>query len=226
MHPVSELTYAIGDVHGRQDLLAPLLAAIRDHARDERPRLVFLGDYIDRGPDSAAVVQTVRALQAEAPERVTCLMGNHEHMLLAALAEPEAIPWWIENGGLETLDSFGVGHPADLPQDLLTWLAGLPTFHEDGLRTYVHAGLRPGVPLAEQTDHDRLWIREPFLAADWDFGTYVVHGHTPVRTARPDVRPFRVNLDTGAVYGGALSAGAFGRERAEATAFIRVAPGP
>lgn len=225
MHPVSELTYAIGDIHGRQDLLAPLLAAIRDHARDETPRLVFLGDYIDRGPDSAAVAGMVRALQAEAPGQVACLMGNHERMLLTALAEPEAIPWWIENGGLETLVSFGVGHPADLPHDFLTWLAGLPTFHEDELRTFVHAGLRPGVPLPEQTDHDRLWIREPFLGADWDFGTYVVHGHTPVRTARPDVRPFRVNLDTGAVYGGALSAGVFGPERAEATAFIRVAPG-
>lgn len=219
---MTEFTYAIGDIHGRQDLLAPLLTAIREHSGEHEPRLVLLGDYIDRGPDSAAVLATVRELQARAPDRVTCLMGNHEHMLLTALAEPEALPWWLENGGCETLASFGVEHPADMPGDVLAWLAGLPTSMQDALRYYVHAGLRPGLTLPEQTDQDRLWIREPFLSAEWDFGTYVVHGHTPVRTARPDVRPFRLNLDTGAVYGGALSAGVFAPERTGATTFLRV----
>jgi serine/threonine protein phosphatase 1 len=220
------LTYAVGDIHGRHDLLAALLDGIREHAGGEDFKLVFLGDYIDRGPDSAAVVGAVRALQADRPDRVTCLMGNHEHMLLTVMAEPEALPWWIGNGGGTTLASFGADDPAGLPRELLDWLSRLPTFHEDGRRYFVHAGLRPGVPLPDQTDQDRLWIREPFLSADWDFGVHVVHGHTPLASTTPDVRRHRTNLDTAAVFGGALTAGVFTPERDRPTTFLRVLAGP
>jgi serine/threonine protein phosphatase 1 len=216
------LTYAIGDIHGCHDLLTALLGGVRDHAAGRPYRLVFLGDYIDRGPDSAAVVATVRALQAQSPEAVTCLMGNHEMMLLAAARDPSLIGWWLGNGGGATLASFGVSSLDDLPTDAVRWLASLATHHEDARRIYVHAGLNPTRPRQAQTDHDRLWIREPFLSVEHDFGRHVVHGHTPVRDAMPEVLAHRTDLDTGAVYGGALTAGTFTNEQDQAVAFLRV----
>lgn len=222
----ADLTYAVGDVHGCHDLLTALLEAIEQHAEGRPRHLVFLGDYIDRGPDSAAVIATVRAQQGRAPDRVTCLMGNHESMLLTAAADPAALPWWLRNGGDATLSSLKVARPRDISDDILDWMRGLPTFHEDERRCYVHAGLRPRVAREAQSDEDRLWIREPFLTTEWDFGKLVVHGHTPVPTARPDLRRFRVNLDTGAVFGGALTAGVFTADRTEPIAFLRVRAGP
>jgi serine/threonine protein phosphatase 1 len=216
------LTYAIGDIHGCHDLLTALLAGVRDHAAGRPYRLVFLGDYIDRGPDSAAVIATVRALQAQSPEAVTCLMGNHEMMLLAAARDPSLIGWWLGNGGGATLAAFGVSALDGLPPDVLAWLGSLSIDHEDARRIYVHAGLDPARPRRAQTEHDRLWIREPFLSVDHDFGKHVVHGHTPVRAALPEVRAHRTNLDTGAVYGGVLTAGAFTDEQDQAVAFLRV----
>jgi diadenosine tetraphosphatase ApaH/serine/threonine PP2A family protein phosphatase len=216
------LTYAIGDIHGCHNLLAALLEGVRDHADGRAHHLVFLGDYIDRGPDSAAVVATVREMQARSPDTVTCLMGNHEMMLLSAARDRSLTRWWLDNGGGTTLESYGAASPRDLPRDLLEWLATLPTQHEDARRIYVHAGLNPARSRDAQTDHDRLWIREPFLSADHDFGKHVVHGHTPVRTAVPDVRACRTNLDTGAVFGGALSAAAFLDDEDQAVAFLRV----
>src|SRR4051812_41627879 len=185
------LTYAIGDIHGCHHLLAALLEGVRDHAGGQAHRLVFLGDYIDRGPDSAAVVATVREVQAGSPETVTCLMGNHEMMLLSAARDRSLTRWWLDNGGRATLGSYGAASPRDLPRDLLGGIATLPTPHEDARGLSVHAGLTPARPREAQTDHDRLWIREPFLSADHDFGKHVVHGHTPVRTAVPDVRTCR-----------------------------------
>ena len=139
------LTYVIGDIHGRADLLAPLLAAIEDH-RAGRPRhLVFLGDYIDRGPGSAAVIATLRALEAREPGHVVCLAGNHEDILVRALTDPADETDWMTNGGAgPTLASYGVTRVADLPRDVLDWLAALRTLHRDTRRYYVHAGLRPG----------------------------------------------------------------------------------
>src|SRR3954467_644056 len=117
------LTYAIGDIHGCHDLLTALLAGVRDHAAGRPYRLVFLGDYIDRGPDSAAVIATVREMQARSPETVTCLMGNHEMMLLAAARDRSLTRWWLDNGGGATLGSYGAASPRDLPRDLLEWIA-------------------------------------------------------------------------------------------------------
>ncbi|MBV9075996.1 MAG: serine/threonine protein phosphatase [Methylobacteriaceae bacterium] len=204
------LTYAVGDSHGRLDLLQRLLAEIARHAGQRPHRLVFLGDYIDRGPDSAGVVATVRQLQAERPDgTVVALKGNHEDFLLRSRTDPDVAETWLANGGEETLASYGARGVRELPADVLDWLARLPTAFEDEARVYVHAGLDPARPRDGQTDHDRLWIRERFLGQDHDFGKFVVHGHTPCRTGRPDLRPYRVNLDTAAVYGGRLTAGVF-----------------
>ena len=108
---------------------------------------MFLGDYIDRGPDSASVVRTVRRLQDADPEVVICLRGNHEDMLLQCLSDPSKTSWWLENGGSATLESFGVSEPRDLPEDVAEWMADLPTSFEDEHRFYVHAGLAPATDL-------------------------------------------------------------------------------
>lgn len=216
------ITYAIGDIHGCADLLNRLLALIADHADGRERKLVFLGDYIDRGPDSAGVLHTLSRLQWAEPAHVTCLMGNHERMLLDGLGTPEDAEHWLSSGGEATLAAFGAREPMDLPRDILDWIEALPTLHGDARRWYVHAGLRPG-RTAEETDaHDRLWIRGPFLEGDHDFARHVVHGHTPQRSGVPERRPFRTNLDTAAVYGGALTAGVFTDEGGPPQRFLQV----
>jgi serine/threonine protein phosphatase 1 len=215
------LTYAIGDIHGRLDLLMDLLSQIITHANGRSCKLVFLGDYIDRGPDSAGVLALVRRFQQQWPESVICLKGNHEAMLLEVVTEPAVTSWWLGNGGDNTLVSFGVSHPGDLPADVLSWIAGLPTLYEDEHRYFVHAGLHPDLSLSEQDDQTKLWIRDEFLLVDHDFGKHVVHGHTPSQAGGPEVRPYRTNLDTGAVFGGPLTAGVFTDERGPAVAFLR-----
>ncbi|MGU3538665.1 metallophosphoesterase family protein [Methylobacterium sp. A54F] len=217
-----ELTYAIGDIHGCCELLEALLERIQAHAGDRPHRLVFLGDYIDRGPDSAGVIRIVRRLHWSDPDRVTCLMGNHESMLLASLQQPGAATHWLQNGGAETLASFGLDAIEDFPGDVLDWIEELPTVHADARRWYVHAGFRPGAAVPDPDIHNRLWIRDPFLSGDHDFGRHVVHGHTPQSGGRPELRRYRTNLDTGAVYGGALTAGVFTAEAAPATTFLQV----
>ncbi|MCJ2014443.1 metallophosphoesterase family protein [Methylobacterium sp. J-076] len=217
----SVVTYAIGDIHGSAALLDALLARIEDHAAGRERRLVFLGDYVDRGADSAAVLRTVSRLQWAEPDRVACLMGNHERMLLDALQTEDAALHWLANGGEATLDSFGAREVSGLPRDILDWIEGLPTLHGDGMRWYVHAGFPPGTAPEASDDHDRLWIRGPFLDGDHDFGRHVVHGHTPQRSGKPDVARFRTNLDTAAVYGGALTAGVFTDDAGPAVTFLQ-----
>lgn len=216
------LTYAIGDIHGCSDLLERLLARIEAHASGKAYTFVFLGDYIDRGPDSAGVIRLLRAVQRRAPERVVCLMGNHESMLLAALSEPGGADHWRRNGGDATLASFGVEEPAAIPGEVLDWIEALPSVHSDVTRWYVHAGFRPGCAVPDPDIHSRLWIRDPFLSQDHDFGRHVVHGHSPQMRGRPDMRAYRTNLDTAAVYGGTLTAGVFTDRAGPAVEFLSV----
>jgi serine/threonine protein phosphatase 1 len=181
--------------------------------------LVFLGDYIDRGANSADVIRIVRELQDARAGQVVCLKGNHEDMLLRSIDDADVAQQWLENnGGYETLNSFD----GEVPHDVIDWMSKLPTLHEDEKHFYVHAGFRPGRPIAEQTDRDKLWIREPFLVADHDFGKHVVHGHTPQMSGQPDQRPHRTNLDTAAVYARALTAGVFTNTQDTAAEFLQV----
>ena len=162
-----------------------------------RPKLVFLGDYVDRGPDARRVVRRVRALQGDF---AVCLRGNHEEMMVRC--EDRPIDWqnFVLNGGAQTLASYQ-GHEEEFEDDR-RWMSLLPTSYEDELRIFVHAGINPGQPLAEQTDDTRMWARDEFLRFPGAFPKYVVHGHTPtlLLPRSPEVRENRCNLDTGACF--------------------------
>ena len=213
------LTYAIGDVHGRFDLLVSAIDMIDAHVGDRMFRLVMLGDYVDRGPDSRRVIELLMALQKR--WRVTCLKGNHEELMVRAVTDPSGgrLGQWLANGGLETLRSYGLTEDSDLaagvPRAHIRWLAGLPRTTGDGHRIYVHAGLLPKTPIDKQKDETFLWIRERFLTAKAsDFDAHVVHGHTPLWDGKPDpaspeLLAHRTNLDTGAFATGVLTVGVF-----------------
>ncbi len=212
--------YAIGDVHGRADLLQSMLTVIdADLARSpvKRAIQVFLGDYIDRGPDSRAVLDLLIARSKS--HEIVCLKGNHEVFLLEVLKDPGRLQEWRHFGGLLTLVSYGIaptmnptaeeqielieGLARALPAEHLKFLEQLPSSFTCGDFFFVHAGVKPGIPLERQQDQDLLWIREEFLNSERRFGKYIVHGHTPVRT--PDIRPNRINIDTGAYATGNLT---------------------
>jgi len=213
--------YAVGDVHGRFDRLQAVDRLIRDdlhRAPPESSLEIFLGDYIDRGPQSREVVEWLIAAEPATMRRV-CLLGNHEDMLLGALSAPELLPHWLGNGGYATIESYlpvpTIGaaslstaelcqrFAAALPGAHRTFLENLPRSHALGGFIFVHAGMRPGRALGDQDPRDLVWIREPFLSSSVDHGGIVVHGHTPV--AAPDIRRNRINIDTGAVFGGPLT---------------------
>ncbi|GJE19260.1 metallophosphoesterase family protein [Methylobacterium marchantiae] len=220
---MTDLTYAIGDIHGCADALVRLLAEIERHGDGRPRRLVFLGDYVDRGPDSAGVLEILRDLDRAGNGSATFLMGNHERMVLDAYEKPFGVTAWLENGGESTLASFGIQDPENLPRGVLNWMSVLATVHEDARRYYVHAGFHPGRTGIDPDVEARLWIRKPFLTEDFDFGKHVVHGHTPQKDGRPDVRPFRTNLDTACVFGRVLTAGVFTDEAGPAVDFLQVA---
>lgn len=215
-------TYAIGDVHGRLDLLRRAIVAISDHVGDAAFRVVLLGDYVDRGPDSHGVVELLMDLQRHWP--VVCLKGNHEELMLRAIAEPRgrSLDRWLQFGGDATLRSYHVRKYDDLvggvPQSHLNWMAGLPTTTRDKHRIYVHAGLLPGIPAHRQKDETCLWIRERFLLGQPDeFEAHVVHGHTPIWEGKPDptepeLLQHRTNIDTGAFATGVLTVAVFDAE--------------
>ena len=199
-------TYAIGDLHGRCDLLAAALAWVERHSGPRASaHVVFLGDYVDRGPDSRGIIERLARGPLRAGDAYTCLMGNHEEMLVKAHeGSDDAIELWLLNGGEATLRSYGNG----VDRDHLAWIRARPLCHEDEHRFFVHAGARPTRPLNRQTAFDRLWIREPFLDVEHDFGRHVVHGHTVVE-AGPELRRFRSNLDIGAYRTGRLCIAVF-----------------
>jgi serine/threonine protein phosphatase 1 len=210
--------YAIGDIHGRLDLLERAIAAIERDVKDQdgAALTVTLGDYVDRGPASRGVLDLLS--HNPFPTPYVALKGNHELMLEAFLADPALGPQWKEFGGLETLHSYGISagrfmlgrnYPAaaealrEAIVPHLGFLQSLKTSYSHGRYFFCHAGVRPGVPLDRQDDHDLLWIRAEFLASELDFGSIVVHGHTPVE--RPEVKTNRINIDTGAFATGQLT---------------------
>lgn len=213
--PPGQRVYAIGDIHGCLDRLVALHEMIAEDLA-ERPAkhsiLVHLGDYVDRGTDSAQVVDwLINGPPVPADEFVN-LMGNHEQMMLAAVSgwDKEAPDLWLANGGADSLLSWGINRSvpqpewaARLPVPHLLFLRDLATSHRIGPYLFVHAGIMPGVAVDKQARHDMLWIREPFLNSRADHGVVVVHGHTPKK--EPVVLPNRIAIDTGAVLGGALT---------------------
>lgn len=212
--------YAVGDIHGRLDLLDLLLARIdadlESHA-GEKSLQVFLGDYIDRGDASAQVVD--RLIRRSEVFPTVCLKGNHEALLLEFLENPEVLTAWGRNGGLTTLLSYGVEPVLHtdldtrsslsatlaeaMPAGHLQFLSGLPLTFSCGDYLFVHAGIRPGISLARQREEDLLWIREAFLCHEAPFEKVIVHGHTPVM--EPQIRVNRINIDTGAYATGRLT---------------------
>ena len=182
----------IGDIHGQADLLTKLLAFIEPTA--DNSNLCFLGDYIDRGPDSRRVVETIMALSEQMP--IITLCGNHEKMLLDSFDGDEVQTYnFLRNGGFATLESFegeeGLRHYEPFFRSLKLW-------HETEDFIFVHAGLRPGCALEQQNPHDLLWIREDFQTGQPTWDKTVVAGHTPVRG--PSVLPGKILIDTGAAY--------------------------
>jgi serine/threonine protein phosphatase 1 len=205
--------YAIGDVHGCLAQLQALEAIIAEDGKaiPGEKWLVTLGDHIDRGPDSAGVISHVMGPAPEGFERFS-LLGNHEAIMLDFLGNPEAHAYWLDEGGLETLASYNHGTSLNddptathwIPEAHLDFMAELPIYLSLPGWLFVHAGIRPGLPLSEQTDEDLIWIRAPFLTSQLTGGLRVVHGHTP----SPDivVTPHRIGVDTQCFQSGKLSA--------------------
>ena len=213
------LTYAIGDIHGSFTKLVNLLRHRTRHCGGNDFRLVFLGDYIDRGRRSRETVNLLMETQAAAPDQIVCLKGNHEDMVVNA-ANGLDEPMWLDNGGEATLRSYGVRRAQDIPVEHLAWFEKLPLATSDEKRLFVHAGIMPGIPLERQRKEVMLWIREPFLSDPSDHGPFIVHGHTPCGTLLPDLRANRLNLDTYACGGGPLTAAVFDERAVGPLAFI------
>ena len=221
--PRNTRVYAIGDIHGQLALLELLHEMILDDASrapEARKVIVYLGDYVDRGPDSAGVIEQILSEPLRDFE-VVCLKGNHEDLLLRFLTDVSVASVWLTNGGADTLESYGVTAPSfvpvpselatlqerfatQLPASHLAFLEGLSYAHTEGNYVFVHAGMVPGVPLAQQSPADLMWIRDEFLYSSEDYGYVVVHGHTP--SDDPEVHRNRINVDTGAFYTGRLTA--------------------
>lgn len=220
--PEGVRVYAVGDSHGCADRLAEMHAMIAEHAADSGPArivLVHLGDYVDRGPDSAGVIEILRGPSPVPGASVVNLIGNHEQMMLAGLdprAEEEVVQFWLDNGGGATLESYGAD-PEDMrswdavPQGDLLFLRTLRPSLPLGGYFFAHAGVRPEVALDRQDPMDLAWIREPFLSWRGRLPAVVVHGHTPAEG--PEVLPHRIGIDTGAVFGGPLTCAVLEGER-------------
>lgn len=212
--PAGQRVYAIGDVHGCDDKLADIHRQITADLRArpcKAPLLVHLGDYVDRGPDSRGVLVRLMAGDPIRGVPTINLIGNHEQTMLDALSgQGAAMTDWMISGGREALASWGGDADAPrsewaahVPDDHVRFMRELALSHQVGGYFFVHAGIRPGVPLAEQAKQDMLSIRQSFLYSEADLGVVVVHGHTP-REA-PVIRPNRIGIDTGAVFGGWLT---------------------
>jgi serine/threonine protein phosphatase 1 len=216
-----ERVYAIGDIHGRFDLLCQLIGMIEADvvARPViAPMIVILGDFIDRGPGVTQLINLMMALQSE--RNLVVLQGNHEATMLAALdGDYAALEGWLLHGGWSTLAAYGIDQSrygqaqprelvahalSNIPAEVRDWLARLPMSYATDSHFYVHAGVRPGIPLERQRVEDLLWIREEFTDSNCDHGRVVVHGHSVYDQVC--IRPNRISVDTGAWRTGVLSA--------------------
>ncbi len=222
----AQTTYVVGDIHGRVDLLEQMLELIDAHIGGTKaadPHLVFVGDYIDHGPDSTLVLARLRELSTDFADNVTCLMGNHERMLLDFLTDPATRgPRWLRSGALPTLDSFGL-HTASLgagssaqdfaktardlrahlPEGMADWLAARPLSWHSGNLWVVHAGADPRYPMAEQSPRVLTWGHPEFDSMPRGDGVWIAHGHTEVEA--PTATDGRINIDTGAWRTGRLT---------------------
>lgn len=237
--PEGRRVYAVGDIHGRADLLDRLIAEISADAAqggfEGRPIIVFLGDYIDRGFQSKEVIDGLLGEHLYGFETYF-LKGNHEAAMIQFLSDPSIGPRWAEYGGIETLVSYGVRPPrsrtsmddwgraadelnAKLPAEHRAFLDNLDLSVRIGDYVFVHAGVRPGVALESQTEQDLLWIRDEFLNDRRELGAVIVHGHTPAQKPYRDGR--RVGIDTGAYLSGRLTAARFEHDTVE---FITTGP--
>lgn len=217
--PSATRVYAIGDIHGRADLLVDLIQRIdEDQARRPIDRVieVYLGDYVDRGSDSKSVIDIL--CRRLVHRNAICLRGNHEAIMEDFLHDPDVIHDWMRIGALSTLNSYGVSigpraqlvpeelHQAfcnEFPRTHALFLQCLHNVFICGDYLFVHAGIRPGVRLQDQVQDDLIWIRKEFLYSTIDHGWMIVHGHTPV--SHPQVLRNRINIDTGAVFSGTLT---------------------
>lgn len=220
--PPETRVYAVGDIHGCLGLLLALLARVREHAEARPARrnvVVYLGDYVDRGTHSRGVIDLL--LSEPLPGFTSIyLKGNHEDSLIRFLSDEQVGPQWVAYGGAATLYSYGVRPPplnADeddllraqqefakkLPPQHLAFFDRLSLMHVEGDYAFVHAGIRPRVPLDRQETEDLLWIRDEFLLSGLDFGKVIVHGHSI--SDEPTVRPNRIGIDTGAFASGHLT---------------------
>jgi serine/threonine protein phosphatase 1 len=212
--------YAVSDIHGCADLLQNVFAAIDHHIARTAPTRalhVYLGDYIDRGPASRQTIDLL--IERSRHHESIFLKGNHEAFLFEVLQDASLLEAWKQYGGFQTLMSYGLTpllKPDREEQDALVQALrhAMPDHHRrffSNLRSsfhcgdffFAHAGVRPGVPLRQQREEDLLWIRDEFLQSEEDFGKFVVHGHTPV--PKPEIRPNRINIDTGAFATGILT---------------------
>jgi serine/threonine protein phosphatase 1 len=217
--PADTRIYAVGDVHGRADLLAEIM----DHIDEDLDRRavayaveIYLGDYVDRGADSKGAIDLLAARLVR--NNAICLRGNHEELLERFLSDPRVLKSWLKLGGLQTLASYGIHPRQDRTETAealqVRFRQAFPRAHKLFLRClkpwiccgdylFVHAGIRPRVPLDRQSMHDLLWIRSEFLNSAHHHGKCIVHGHTPV--PHPDLRHNRINIDTGAWQSGTLT---------------------
>jgi serine/threonine protein phosphatase 1 len=237
--PSEAATYAIGDIHGCYGLMVELLdrivADVESSSGQDDETLVFLGDYVDRGPASSAVLTALVWIERHSPVRTVFLKGNHEQGMLDYIDNPSLHVQWLQFGGIATLCSYGLEVPDDLksidhldlrdrfvdrlPASHLEFLRRLQMCHETEYFIFVHAGIKHGIPMSKQKPEDLLWIREGFLEERSPSRKRVVHGHTWTSN-KPQVLAHRIGVDTGAYETGVLTAA---RLRGNAVDFVSTA---
>jgi serine/threonine protein phosphatase 1 len=199
--------FAIGDIHGCLSHLDRLMEKLCIDAKEDT--LVFIGDYIDRGPDSNRVIDRILEMR-KVFHNVICLRGNHEQVFLNYYCEHRDEELFMHNGGLRTLMSYGMAgegqnEALQVPESHMQFFSTLLPMYETDEFIFVHAGLRPGIPLKRQNVDDMLWIRYEFINSPIDFGKTVIFGHTPLSFQSPYIDRDKIGIDTGAVFGGRLT---------------------